>query len=155
MNIAPTLISALARQNVAFDTLHHAHSHSSMDSAHAAHIPAEQLAKPVILEDEKGYVMALVPANQHVKIRELNHFLSRKMGLATEAEVAELFSDCEPGAIPPYGEAYGLETVVDYSFDDYNDIYLEGGNHTDLLHLSGNDFRQIMETAHHANICMH
>ncbi len=155
MNIAPTLISALARQDITFDTVHHTHSSCSMDSAHAAHIPAEQLVKPVILEDDAGYVMALVPANQQVKIRELNHFLRRKMGLATESEVAELFSDCEAGAIPPLGEAYGVETVVDYSFDDCTDVYLEGGNHTDLLHLSGNDFRQLMETAHHASICVH
>ena len=77
------------------------------------------------------------------------------MGLATETELADLFTDCEPGAIPPIGEAYGMTTVVDNNLDDCNDVYIEAGNHTDLLHISGNAFRQLVEHSRHASICVH
>jgi len=155
MDIAPTLVKQLAKHGIAYDTVHHHYSNSSLNSAHSAHIPAANLVKPVILEDDNGFVMALIPANQHLMIRELNMFLNRNMGLAREAELSELFNDCELGAIPPVGEAYGMETVVDYNFDECNDVYIEAGNHTDLLHLSGRSFRRLMESAHHASICIH
>lgn len=155
MDIAPTLMSELRRHKISYDTVHHRHSSTSLHSAHAANIPANLLVKPVILEDENGFVMALVPANHYVKLHKLNELLDRNMQLATETDFRNLFTDCEIGAIPPIGEAYGIETVVDYSFDDYTDVYLEAGNHTDLIHLTGDNFRELMESAHHANISMH
>lgn len=155
MNIAPTLIKQLAKHGIAYDTVSHRYSHSSLHTAHAAHIPAKKLVKPVILEDEQGYIMALVPANQHVKIRELNMCLNRNMGLATEDELKDLFTDCDQGAIPPVGDAYGMETIVDNNFIDCDDVYIEAGNHTDLLHLSGNSFNKLMKNSRHADICIH
>ncbi len=155
MNIAPTLVKQLARHGISYDIINHGYSNSSLHAAHAANIPAEEMVKTVILEDDQGYVMALIPANHYVKINELNMFLNRRMGLATEDELTHLFTDCEPGAIPPVGEAYGMTTVVDNNLDDCNDIYIESGNHTDLLHISGSAFRQLVKNSRHASICVH
>lgn len=155
MEMAPTLVKELARYDIDYDIIHRPYTIFSQNTASAAHIPSSELVKAVILEDESGYIMALVPANQHVKINELNHLLNRRMGLATEDELHRLFSDCDPGAIAPVGEAYNIETVVDYNLDDCNDVYIEAGNHQDLLHLSGSSFRKLMRHAHHASICVH
>ena len=155
MDIAPTLVKQLAHLGIAYDIIPHHYSDSSINVAHAAHIPEHKMVKPVILEDDKGYVMALVPANQHVKIRELNMYLNRQMGLATEQEIKHLFSDCDLGAIPPIGDAYGMEVVCDYELDNCDDVYIEAGNHTDLLHLSGESFRKLMSNSKHAPICVH
>ncbi len=155
MNIAPTLVKQLARHGISYDTITHTYSNSSLHAAHSANIPAEKMVKTVILEDDQGYVMALVPANHYVKINEVNMFLNRRMGLATETELKHLFTDCEPGAIPPVGEPYGMTTVVDDSLDNCNDVYIEAGNHTELLHLSGSAFRQLVEHSRHASICVH
>ncbi|RKZ56955.1 MAG: aminoacyl-tRNA deacylase [Gammaproteobacteria bacterium] len=155
MNIAPTLVKQLVKHRISYDTISHGYSHSSLHAAHSANIPAQKMVKTVILEDDRGYVMALVPANHYVKINELNMLLNRHMGLATETELAHLFTDCEPGAIPPVGAAYGMTTVVDKNLDDCNDVYIEAGNHTDLLHISGSAFRQLVEHSRHASICVH
>lgn len=155
MNIAPTLVKQLAKLGITYDTLSHRYTNSSLHTAHAAHIPADKMVKPVILEDEQGYVMALVPANQYVKIGELNMYLNRKMGLATEEELKYLFRDCDQGAIPPVGDAYGIETIVDNYLNDCSDVYIEAGNHTELLHLSKFAFNKLMENSRHADICIH
>lgn len=155
MNIAPTLARQLSDLGINYDTINHSYAYTTLHAAHSAHIPAYKMVKPVVLEDDKGYVMALVPSNQYVRIRELNMLLNRKMGLATEDEIAKLFRDCDRGAIPPVGDAYGMTTVVDYNLDDCNDVYIESGNHTDLLHLSGSAFRKLVENARHAHICIH
>lgn len=155
MDIANTLVIQLAKHGISYDTVNHGYSNTSLHAAHAADIPATKMVKSVILEDDEGYVMALVPANQYVKINEINMLLNRRMGLVTEAELAHLFTDCDRGAIPPVGDAYGMSTIIDYNLDDCNDVYIEAGNHTDLLHISGSAFRKLMEHSRHASICVH
>lgn len=152
MDISVTLQKYLANHGVAYDIVSHRHTATSMNAASAAHIPAEKVAKPVILEDETGYLMAVIPASQHLKINEVNHVLGRDMELATEAELRSLFFDCELGAIPPVGEAYGMETIIDESLIECPDIYLESGNHEDLIHIRGASFTRLMQHAPHARI---
>ena len=153
MAISRTLQTYLAHKGIAYDILPHRHTDTSVNSANSAHIPLDRLAKSVILEDEDGYVMAVIPANRHVRIGRLNRVLNRRMGLATEAELSPLFNDCDPGAVPPLGDAYGITTVVDESLDECPDVYLEAGDHEDLIHLKGTAFRRLMRGSQHARIC--
>jgi len=145
----------LADQAVAYDIVMHNHTATSLDTARAAKIPVHMLAKSVVLEDENGYMMAVVPANRHVKIRQLNHTTNRNMGLATERELLKLFEDCEIGAIPPIGPAFGMETVVDDSLMMCNDVYFEAGDHEKLIHVKGPSFRKLLYRSKHAQLCVH
>lgn len=153
MAIARTLQMYLAHKGIAYDLLPHRHTDTSVNCANSAHIPPDRLAKSVILEDEDGYVMAVIPANRHVRIGRLNRVLNRRMGLATEAELSPLFSDCDPGAVPPLGDAYGIATVVDESLDECPEVFLEAGDHEDLIRLKGTAFRRLMRGSQHARIC--
>ena len=68
----------------------------------------DQLAKGVVLEDDKGYVMAVVPSTHKIDMTILDRYLGRNLELATETELCQLFHDCEVGAIPPIGSALWL-----------------------------------------------
>jgi Ala-tRNA(Pro) deacylase len=155
MAMSPTLQKFLTQNAIPYEILPHSHTSTSLNSASAAHIPGNNMAKSVILEDEDGYLMAVIPATRHVKIRELNQTLNRNMGLATEMELYRLFSDCDVGAIPPVGQAYGMVTVVDDSLMQCNDVYFEAGDHEELVHVKGTSFRKLMEKSQHANLCAH
>ena len=126
-----------------------------MNTAEAAKVPGDQLAKSIILEDEDGYLMAVLPATHHVEIGRLSQQLNRKLGLATESEIARLFTDCELGAIPPVGEAYGMEMIMEDSLSTCEDVYFEGGDHTDIVHVHGEDFKRLMRTAMHGQFSRH
>lgn len=153
MAIALTLQKYLAENGISYDILTHSHTASSMNSAASAHIPAEKLAKSVILEDNYGYLMAIIPATEHVKMSKVDHALDRRMGMVSESDLSFLFSDCELGAIPAIGEAYEMETIVDDKLSDCADIYLEAGDHEELIHMKGSSFRQLMKDSQHAVIC--
>lgn len=155
MAISLTLRNFLVENAIAYEVLPHSPTTTSLRSAYAARIPSNKLAKSVILEDEDGYLMAIIPANEHVKLRELNHVLNRNMGLATEMELHQLFKDCVIGAIPPVGMAYGMETIVDDRLLQCDDIYFEAGDHEDLIHIKGTSFRKMMKQNQHTNICSH
>ena len=140
----------LMRHGVHCDVLTHPHSHSSMETAELARVPGDRVAKSVILEDDDGYVMAVLPSTYHVRLGKLSRELNRRLRLATEDELARLFTDCETGAIPPLGLAYGMPTIVDDSLALQSEIYCEGGDHETLLHMNRDAFMALMEHADHA-----
>lgn len=155
MSIATSVRSYLARSGVTYDTLQHVPTTDSMHSAQAAHIPGDLLAKCVVLEDEKGFLMAIIPATHKVDLGALHRGLDRNLGLATDRALIELFKDCEPGAVPPLGPAYGIETILDESLLGAPDIYFEGGDHQALVHLRGSEFLRLMADVPRAHISHH
>lgn len=144
MAIAKTLQQWLQQQDAGYETLPHPKTYSSRDSADAAHVREDHIAKAVILKDGEGFLMAVIPADQWIKLHSINEELNRELELAEEKEIDALFQDCQPGAIPPFGQAYGLETVLDEDLISLANVYFEAGDHEQLLHVSGDDFHRLM-----------
>jgi Ala-tRNA(Pro) deacylase len=150
MSIAPRLTRYLEECGAHYEVCTHAHSSTSAQTARMAHVPEHQLAKSVILEDDAGCVMAVVPADSRVRIGEVARLLGRHdLHLADERRIAELFSDCEVGAVPALGMAWGVETVVDDDLDENAEVYIEAGDHEVLLRMSGEQFNALMRAARH------
>lgn len=155
MAVAATLREYLNRWGVEYEIIPHARTGSSLETAEAAHVPGDKLAKCVMTEDYRGYLMIVVPASHEVEFSRLDEQLDRRLALATEEELADIFADCELGAIPPLGEAYGVDVAVDCRLAECDDIYFEAGDHAELLHLRGEDFRDLMAGAEHGNYSRH
>jgi len=154
MAIALTLQEFLDWEDVNYTVVQHPFTLSSLSTAEAAHIPADHLAKTVVLVDDYGFVMVVVPANQHIDLTRLQKIYNRNFTLANEAEITDLFYDCEQGAIPALGEAYGFEVLVDDTLLRENDtIYVEGGDHCALIELKSQDFKQLMAHAECGAFC--
>lgn len=147
MTIAASVESYLTQTGVRYDVIPHYHTSNSSHSAQAAHVPGKRLAKCVMLEDNRGYVMAVLPATCKVNLGALHRRLGRELGLASESDLIKVFTDCEPGAIPPLGNAYGIDAILDSSLVGMNDIYFESGDHCALVHVSGSDFLKLMGDA--------
>jgi Ala-tRNA(Pro) deacylase len=155
MAVAMTLQDYLDRWGVEYDIVPHPYTSSSLETAEAAHIPGDQLAKCVMTEDYRGYLMVVVPASYEVEFSMLDEALNRRLELATETELADIFTDCELGAIPPLGEAYGIDVAIDNRLVGCDDVYFEAGDHVDLIHLRGDDFRDLMAGAEHGQYSRH
>ena len=152
MAIAKTLINYLKERGIDFEEVEHDHTSTAEASAHAAHVPAHQVAKAVVLRDGDGYVVSVLPANHSLEIGWVNDELGRNLEMACEDEFKNLFGDCEVGAVPALGEAYGLKVIWDDQLKHAADIYIEAGDHEHLIHLSGEDFRQLMARLPHSVI---
>ncbi len=154
MAIALTLQEFLDWEEVNYTVIKHPITLSSISTAEAAHIPPDHLAKTVVLVDDYGFVMVVVPADQHVDLQRLRKIYNRNFILASEQEIEDLFYDCEQGAIPALGEAYGFEMLVDdVLLRENEDIYIEGGDHRALIQLNGQDFKHLMSHAEHGHFC--
>jgi len=152
MAIATTLKSFLEDHHVSYDMVKHIPSETALESAHSAHVPSHQVAKAVVLEDENGYVVSVLPSTNRLDLEWVREALHRDLELAREDELPSLFQDCSLGAVPALSNAYGLEVVWDDQLASASDIYIEAGDHRHLVHLQGKAFRKLMKDMPHSII---
>jgi Ala-tRNA(Pro) deacylase len=155
MSIPRTVQQYLDNNGIKYDVLPHSYTSTTIGAAQASGISGEAIAKSVILEDENGYLMAVIPATHHIELGQLGSQLHRHLGLATEQELSKLFRDCDLGAVPALGQAYDMDVVVEDSLYQCEDIYFESGDHTDLVHISGKDFHRLMREMYHGHFSRH
>ncbi|MEJ2141389.1 MAG: YbaK/EbsC family protein [Gammaproteobacteria bacterium] len=155
MAISLALLEYLEWEGVDYELVPHPFVAGSMQTAQQAHIPGNKLAKCVVVEDSKGYLMTVLPATHHVDMELLKEITRRDLHLANEKEITDLFDDCSKGAIPPLPEAFGYKGLMDRSLDQCDEIYLEAGDHTELVHLSGDDFKYLMANTDRATFSYH
>lgn len=153
MSIPSRLSSYLDERGLRYEVCAHDYSHTSAHAAHAAGIRPHLMAKSVILEDDAGCVMAVVPADRRVMLGEVAHMLGRRdLHLSDEQRIATLFADCDLGAVPPVGMAWGMEMIVDDELEASEVIYFEAGDHQSLVRMSREHFHELMKTVPHGHI---
>jgi Ala-tRNA(Pro) deacylase len=91
--------------------------------------------------------MAVVPSTHRVELDALQDRLGRRLNLATEAEIGQIFDDCEIGAVPAVGAAYGLQVLCDESLASASAVHFEAGNHVELVRVDGPGFGALMKDA--------
>jgi len=147
MAISNTLKRYLVDSGIAYETVKHPFSTNSQRTAKLTHISGLRLAKGVLLRDARGYLLAVLPSPMHVEVDVLNQQLDRDLELMEEADIAQLFPDCDAGAIPPLGLAYEIDVALDIRLCDEPDIYFEAGNHVELIRVGGTDFQTLLKGA--------
>ena len=152
MPMARRLQWYLDSHDVPYEIVHHARTMSAHDAALSAHVPTGRVAKCVLLEDERGYVLAIVPASCRVRLSAIEKQLDRALELASEAELVDLFGDCELGAVPATGLPYNVPMLVDESLLRLPDLYFEAGGHEDLVHVTDRAFGMLTRNAVHGKI---
>ena len=138
-----------------FDVIAHEHAESGLRNAQAAHLAGDTVAKSVLLKDGDNYLLVVLPATHMLDLGRMHQILDRHVGLATEDEVAQVFSDCELGAIPPTGLMYDIDTIVDEALLKQPDIYFEAGDHEHLIHMDRQNFGKLMGDATQLNMSHH
>lgn len=147
MAMSLTLEEFLNQRNASYDLIPHPHTGSSMKTAEEAHVPGMRLAKAVVVRDDGHYVMVVVPSAEHVDMALLRQQFGHTVEMASEAELADLFPDCDVGAVPPIGPAWGLDTLVDESLLAEAEVFFEAGDHEAVIRVSGDQFEQLLEEA--------
>jgi len=149
MTIATKLERHLTEQHAEYELVSHPHTGSSHETAMAAHVPEDHIAKGVLVRGGNHYYLAVIPADRWLKMDAVNHELDHELELASEKELGAIFNDCEVGAIPPIGKAYGIETLRDESLTSLGNVYFEAGDHEHLVLTSGDDFTRLFGGSRH------
>lgn len=152
MSVSATLDSYLHNKECSYDMVSHSLSTTACESALLAAVPIKQVVKAVVLHDKERYMLVAVPAMNKVMLPQLSELTGSRAILAKESEINRIFGDCELGAVPAIGQAYGLEVIWDDSLSDDEDLYIEAGDHKNLIHLKQSQFQKLMGKNPHGNI---
>lgn len=155
MSLSARLEHHLQASGLPFGILTHRYAATALECAEMAHVPGDHLAKSVLIHKEDGPMLAVLPANHQLDLSRLQSMIHNPIGLAAETELEDLFDDCSPGAAPPVGAAYELDTIVDNSLNGLDKVWFEAGDHRTLIEMKGRDFDKLMSDAQHGAICVH
>lgn len=141
----PRLEDYLLENGVTFRTTHHKHAITAQEVAAAAHISGEDLAKSVMVMLDEQLVMVVLPATDRLNLGRLRQATGAKEArLACEWEFMHRFPECETGAMPPFGNLYGLKVLVSDRLAQDESIAFNAGNHTDLMSMAYRDFQRLV-----------
>jgi Ala-tRNA(Pro) deacylase len=151
MSIAKTVVDCLQQNRISYGVVAHPRTSNTRDTVSRTRLPAERVAKAVVLRDNNNgaYVMAVIPGSRHLSVKTLSKKLKRELTLVREDHLTPVFTDCERGAIPPLGPAYGIETIIDDSLVGQPEIYFEAGDHEELIRVNGEQFLSLLRQALH------
>lgn len=144
MSMAPSIETHLGRSGIDFNLIPHPHSANSLQTARLAHVPALQVAKAVMTHDGETYRLCLIPSTHRLVMSWLNEHMHGNFRLVMEQELADLFADCEMGAVPALGQVYGFPVIWDSAFASMDEIFFESGDHENLVRVDQGAFMQLM-----------
>jgi len=144
--ISPRLENFLTQHHVVFQHTAHRPTFTARELARAEHAPSSEVAKAVVFLADGAFGMAVLGANTHIDLNELRHAIGAKsLRLATENELLDLFPDTELGAMPPFGNLYGIPVYVDERLAEEPEIVFNAGTHRDVIHMKYEDFARLAE----------
>jgi len=150
---AQKLRSFLDQNHVKYVVISHSPAYTAPEVAHSAHVSGKDMAKTVMVKIDGRMAMAVIPANFHVDLDRLQEAIgARSAELADEKEFRGMFPECELGAMPPFGNLYGLEVFVAEPLTKDAEIFFNAGSHTELIKMAYRDFERLV-SPRIVNIC--
>jgi Ala-tRNA(Pro) deacylase len=145
MEISKQLIDCLDQNNVQYEILHHEQAVTAQRIAQVEHVKGRHQAKVVMLKSGDKHLMVVLPADHHIDLEKVERVLGKPVSLDKENEFKSLFPDSVIGAMPPFGNLYGLPTYVDKHLAEQDYIVFEAGTHTDAIKMTYSDYEKIVK----------
>lgn len=134
----------LDSHNIKYVIISHSRAFTAQETATSAHIPGKELAKTVVVKMNGKMAMAVLPASSKVDFDLLKKATgSSKIEIASEKEFKDIFPECEVGAMPPFGNLYGMEVFVAESLTEDKEIAFNAGSHRELVKMAYKDFERL------------
>lgn len=135
----------LDHEHIKYVSIQHSPAFTAQEVAESAHVPGREMAKTVMLIVDQHMVMAVLPANRKILLHELREEMrADEIRFATEDEFKTLFPDCETGAMPPFGNLYGLPVYVAPGLDRDDRIAFNAGTHTEIIRMAYHDYERLV-----------
>lgn len=136
----------LDQNKIKYVSIIHSTAYTAQEVAASAHVAGRELAKTVIVELDGKMAMAVLPANRKIVLQDLRDVTGcDQVKFASEDEFRTRFPDCETGAMPPFGNLYGMDVYVAEALCHNSDIAFNAGSHTEVLRLTFKDFERLVQ----------
>lgn len=143
---ARELTEFLDTNGVKYTTIRHSPAYTAQEVAATAHVPGKEVAKTVMVDIDGKAAMAVVPSPLRLDLRRLREASGAKEAkLLSEPQFGSRFPGCELGAMPPFGNLYGMDVYIDATLADDPEIVFNAGTHTEAIQLEYADFARLVK----------
>jgi Ala-tRNA(Pro) deacylase len=139
------LIDCLDENKINYEILRHPEAFTAQRLAEIEHVKGRHHAKVVVAKSGAQHLMIVLPAQHLIDLEKLAKIVGKDVSLESEEKFESLFPDCAVGAMPPFGNLYGVPTYVDKSLAEEDYIVFEAGTHTEAIKLSYRDYEKIVK----------
>jgi Ala-tRNA(Pro) deacylase len=144
MAIPQRIRDFLDSQSVSYEAIHHTQAFTAQEVAHSLHVSGKKCVKAVVAEGDHKIVIVVTPASHRLNLKELKSALKvNQLEMLVESELVDLFPDCDLGAIPPFGNLYGIDVWVDRAVASSERIVFCAGTHEDCIRMRYSDFARL------------
>ncbi len=141
-----TLKAFLDREGTKYVSITHSPAYTAQEVAASAHVTGREMAKTVILELDGQMAMAVLPANRKIVLQDLREVTGcDEVKFVSEEQFKEKFPDCETGAMPPFGNLYGMKVYLAESLTGNQEIAFNAGSHTEIIKMALSDFQRLVQ----------
>ena len=140
---AKKLKDFLDSHHVKYVYMEHSVAFTAPEVAEAAHVSGKEFAKTVIVKINGQFAMIVLPANRHIDFEKLRVAIGHDVVIAEEKEFKNKFPECETGAMPPFGNLYGMPVFVSTELSRHSHIVFNAGSHSELMQLAFQDFLRL------------
>lgn len=137
------LKALLDENNIHYTRMTHSPAYTGQEAAATLHVPGKELAKTVVVRAGEEMLLAVLPAPCRVNLEKLGAEVGKTVRLATEQEFESLFPDCELGAMPPFGQLYGLPVYVDEALAADQEMVFNAGTHREAIRMRYADYGRL------------
>jgi Ala-tRNA(Pro) deacylase len=145
MEIPKRLIDCLNENKVQYEVIHHTEAVTAQRIAEAEHVKGRHQAKVVMIKSSDEHLMMVLPADHRIDLEKVEKITGKPVSLEKEHDFKSLFPESVIGAMPPFGNLYGLTTYVDKDLAEQDYIVFEAGTHTDGIKMSFRDYEKIVQ----------
>jgi len=132
--------------NVKYVTISHSLAYTSQQIAAVSHIPGKELAKTVMVKIDGKMAMVVLPASYKVDLELVKRAAGAStVSLASESEFQNMFPECDPGAMPPFGNLYGMDVYAEEKLAEDEEIAFNACSHLELIKLAYKDFARLVK----------
>jgi Ala-tRNA(Pro) deacylase len=143
---AKKLKDYLDKESIKYVSIMHSTAYTAQEVAASVHITGKELAKTVIVELDGKMAMAVLPANRKIVLQDLREVTgSDEVKFASEEAFREKFPECETGAMPPFGNLYGMDVYLAESLTSNEQIAFNAGSHTEVIKMKFDDFERLVK----------
>ncbi|MBI4721085.1 MAG: YbaK/EbsC family protein [Chitinivibrionia bacterium] len=135
----------LDAHNIEYVSISHSPAYTAQKIAASAHVPGKELAKTVMIKIGGTMAMAVLPAPYKIDLKQLKEVIGAgEVEIASEQEFKNLFPECDIGAMPPFGNLYGMDVYAAERLAEDEEIAFNAGSHTELIKMSFKDFERLV-----------
>lgn len=145
MAIPKKIINFLEKNKIKYEILKHKTVYTAFDKAQTLKVKQKIIGKTLVLKKNGEIFIVLISANKNLDLKKFKKLTkAKKVDFVSEKQIKQKFKGVKVGTLPPFGNLWKTQTLVDKPLLKEKEIILSGGDYNFSIKIKGKDFKKLV-----------